>query len=157
MKQILLTLGIAVSMVIFGVGFEKTDIAILEPVQTVSLRTEGDVLVLSTDTGSSGSGYTVQTALNELKESAEGNVFLDTAEFVIVDRRSKDRIEELTQVVRPGCLVCVGNGEIELKDASQYLKTHEPGVTLNDCVTGTGQLETLTVKNGRLKLEDGTD
>ena len=63
------------------------DVAMLEPVQAVYIYQKHGTLCIETDTGASGSGNTLTEAAADLKSSASGEIFLDTAEFLLLDPR----------------------------------------------------------------------
>ena len=61
------------------------DIAKLKPVRAVYLYMELEKLHIETDTGDSGSGTTLAEAYSDMRSGADGEIFLDTAEFLILD------------------------------------------------------------------------
>ena len=66
---------------------ERLDVAKLLPIQAVAVYTEGDSVVLETDTENKGKGASIADALQDLKENTPAVVYLDTAEFLMVSEQ----------------------------------------------------------------------
>ena len=105
------------------------DVAKLKPVRAVYLYLEGESLCIETDTGDSGSGPTLTEAYADMKEKADGELFLDTAEFLILDPDAAAG-PELYDLFRPTCKVVFSDAPPELKIVSDYLAIHPPQITL---------------------------
>ena len=105
------------------------DIAKLKPVRAVYLYREGESLCIETDTDDSGSGLTLTEAYSNMKEKADGELFLDTAEFLILDPDAAPG-PELCELFRPTCKVIFSNAPPDLKTVSDYLSVHPPQTTL---------------------------
>ena len=63
------------------------DIADLKPVRAVYLYIDGRGISIETDTGDSGSGRDLGEAADDLRAKADGEIFLDTAQFLLLDPR----------------------------------------------------------------------
>ena len=61
-----------------------TDAAKLLPAQVLVIAQEDGQIVVESDNGASGSGATLPDALASMRESAEGTLFLDTAEHIVL-------------------------------------------------------------------------
>ena len=85
---------------------------------------------LETDTGHSGIGKSVFEALENLKATASGNVFLDTADYLMVEKGREELLEEIYTVLRPSCMVCTAEKMPDMKSIGEFLSAHEPDVTL---------------------------
>ena len=105
------------------------DVARLEPVQAVYIYQKEKTLCIETDTGASGSGNTLKEAAADLKASASGEIFLDTAEFLLLDP-SVAITADFHTLLRPTCGVTFTIAPPELQAAADYLTVHPPSVTL---------------------------
>ena len=63
-----------------------TDAAKLLPAQVLVIAQEDGRITVESDNGASGSGTTLPDALAAMREGAEGTLFLDTAEHIILLR-----------------------------------------------------------------------
>ena len=127
-----------------------TDINNLEPVAAVQVLTEEEGILVLTDTGSRGYGETLDSALKNLHESAPAVIFLDTAQYLLVDRELY--LEELSQLLRPACQVCLAKEPVDLELAGKYLEVHDQQTTLLQYRAGREDLPLLYSKEGRSQL-----
>ena len=128
------------------------DLENLEPAAAVRvIKTEQGVTV-QTDTGASGLGETFAEAVADLRNSASYEIFLDTAEYVLV---SGDDVEpaELMEWLRPTCRVCLTDGTGNLEEAASYLAEHPPARTVLQLRGGERLEQKLYWKEGRWFLE----
>lgn len=126
---------------------EKTDIGQLIPVELLYVYKEEGKTVAETDTGCLGRGANLEKAIEDLHATAEGELFLETADYLIVTKDTQALIPELGAYLRPGTQVCLGiNMDAQ---AAAYLAAHSPQVTMNDIRAGK---ETLPVL---VKIEEG--
>ena len=105
------------------------DVARLEPVQAVYIYQKNGTLCIETDTGAAGSGNTLTEAAEDLKASASGEIFLDTAEFLLIDPEVTITADFHT-LLRPTCGVTFTHATPDLQAAADYLTIHQPSVTL---------------------------
>ena len=105
------------------------DVARLEPVQAVYIYQKNGTLCIETDTGAAGSGKTLTEAAADLKASASGEIFLDTAEFLLIDPEVTITADFHT-LLRPTCGVTFTHATPDLQAAADYLTIHQPSVTL---------------------------
>ena len=105
------------------------DVARLEPVQAVYIYQKNGTLCFETDTGAAGSGKTLTEAAADLKASASGEIFLDTAEFLLIDPEVTITTAFHT-LLRPTCGVTFTHATPDLQAAADYLTIHQPFVTL---------------------------
>lgn len=132
--------------------FHRTDIAELKPVELICVsRAEGQVRI-ETDTGDWGTGPTVEAALEHLKATTAGDVFLETADHLLVCEGAQDLIEELAAYLRPACSLCRLEGTVSLEDAAAYLNAHQSEVSLQDRRSGDRRVPVLQVTEGRMEL-----
>jgi len=127
--------------------FRSSDVAQLVPVQALVISQSGKNVVL--DGGQCrGIGTDWDSAWKDLQNSAEGHVFLQTADHVIL---CGEAIGLLRQVVdsgafRPAASVCVcPDGVPSADEAAKYLQAHRGGVTLQ-------QVQALRLREGTLTL-----
>lgn len=149
-----LVYGIAV----LGVGllrlfpFLPTDVAKLHPVEVLHLSEKDGKILLQTDTGQWGVGDTVALALEDMKKTALGTIFLDTADYLLIQAGCEHLLEEMAPRLRPGCYVCVQTGPVDLKQVASYLRTHIPNATLHGWAIQIDPLPQLRCEEGRMEL-----
>lgn len=119
---------------VFGLPFQDLDTQKLLPVQTIQiLRSEKGIRIIS-DAGE-GEGASWEEAVEDLKKSAPGHVFFDTAEQVIFcDYGLSDEVLEGGQL-RPAARVWFGRTAVEaeeLEQLGQWLSAHPSELTLAD-------------------------
>lgn len=133
-------------------SFTGTDVGELLPVEAVRVSVREGEILLETDTGDSGRGADFTAALRDLKESAPGNLFLETADYLILAPESEPFLEELYGCLRPSCGVCVEDGETDMESVGQFLSAHKPETTLRDWRNGSENLPVLRTREGRMEL-----
>ena len=153
MKKWLWFAGAALLLLTFGSsGAPGTDVAKLQPVQVVCLSREGTLVTVQTDTGDLGRGETLALALEALAASASGEIFLETAEHILISPECLELVETLAASVRPSCTLCLLEGEPELEALPVFLNIHSPSVTLMEYRAKPCSLQTLQTANGRMYL-----
>ena len=133
---------------------EKTasDIEQLQPVQLLEVsRSRGEIL-LRTDTGDQGRGRNLEAAMKNMADTSEKRIFLETADQLLLRKNTEYMVPELYRLLRPAVRVCRVGQKVDLKQAAEFLSTHEPRNTLGKLYAGEGQLPELKVERGRLKL-----
>lgn len=134
-----------------------TDISRLDPVELVRVSVRENVVTIETDTGAMGTGADLGEAVTELHAASPKSVFLDTAQYLLVTGEGEAYLPQLYDLLRPACYVCVGQGDMDLKEVADYLDTHSPENRLLDCRAEARQLQILYYKEGRGHLVQGTD
>lgn len=129
------------------------DVSELRPAELVYINKEAYRVQVSTDMGDSGIGIDLAAAVKDMQENAPGEVFLDTAEYVLVTEETKHLIPELKRYLRPGIRVALAAGEIDPETAPAYLRAHKPSVLLKDCILNPQRLEKLMTAGGQYYLE----
>ncbi|MBO4937688.1 MAG: hypothetical protein J6C98_01610 [Oscillospiraceae bacterium] len=127
-------LYIIILIVMLILPAERMDIGDLLPVEVVQICEEAGVVRICTDTGNAGIGRNVPEAYSDMKNHANGLIFLDTAEYLILSGSAESRINELTAYLRPSVAVCRSQENINLEEAGKYLSFHNSGVRLSDAV-----------------------
>lgn len=152
MKRWLLPVAL-LAVVIFGEDlFRGTDVAKMEPVELVWLMPARGGIVIQTDTGSDGWGKSVIEAVEDLKQTATGEIFLETAEYVLLSSLDEEILPELMALFRPSCKVLTVYGEAKAEDMALFLRSHQNDVTLLDWQTETKAPPVLVAKGERMYL-----
>ena len=107
------------------------DVAKLEPVQAVYVYMDGAELSIETDTGARGTGKNLTEAAAVMKDNASAELFLDTAEFLLLDP-NVPITGEFHTLLRPTCKVTFTTAPPDLQAISVYLTIHPPENTLSD-------------------------
>lgn len=133
MKQIVWVILLAAALSMAGlIPFESSDVASLVPVETLTVDLqEGQVILNGGDCRGYGADWTA--ALEDLRRSAGGTVFLGTAEQVVLSQSAASLLPEIIRSsdLRPAAVVCVCPGEPpEPDDVTKYLSAHDAGVTI---------------------------
>ena len=129
MRRILLYIALLAAALVIPV--ERTDLGKLKPVETVYLYTDEGILTLLTDIGDKGTGKTVGQALENLKQTTAGTVYLDTAEYLLITEESKYEAQELKKLLKGSVRICEAEGEIPLEEVGAYLSVHLPEMRLS--------------------------
>ena len=122
MRRIILYIGILALVVAAPV--KPMDIEKLRPVQIVSVYKESNWTVIETDTEDKGIGGTARQALQNMKDTSNGVIYLDTAEYLLVTKQTEEATRELIAELKPSVRMCMTTGVEDLKQAVLYLKAH---------------------------------
>ena len=155
MKRWLLYLIIIVAISLLGISpFQRTDIAQLAPVEVVWLSWEKGRLCLQTDTQDVGYGEDVQSALENMKQTTAGTIFLETADYLIIEQGQEQFLEQVYPVLRPSCMVCVAERMPKMDTVVKFLRNHEPKTTLRQLRNGEGTVKHLIEMEGRFSWRE---
>ena len=135
--------------------FVRSDVAKLRPIEVVAVSVDDGKIEVDTDTDADGEGKTLEAAFEDMKKTTAGDVFLDTADFLLLEPGCETLLPELTEYLRPGCQVCLCIGDLDMDKAAAFLRSHEPGVTLQDYRADGTVLPTLVANEGEMKLVYG--
>lgn len=138
--------------VLSGKSSAGKDIGTLQPVQAVRLSCLRAQVCVETDTGDVGVGEDLKAALEGMKQSASGEIFLDTADYLIISPACVDLLPAMTAYLRPSCAVCLEEGETDMEQVGQFLQQHTPEITLMEYRSGERDLQTLVTWEGRMHL-----
>ena len=122
MKRIILYIGILAA--VLAVPVRPQNIGKMKPVQVVSIYKEKDWIIVETDTEDRGMGGTAAQALQNLKDTTSGIIYLDTAEFLLLSKDAEDAAEELRHELKPSVRLCMVTGSVDLKESSKFLNAH---------------------------------
>ena len=100
------------------------EVAKLRPVQVVSIYKEGANVVIETDTQDKGIGATATLALQNMEDTSDGIIYLDTAEYLLFTSDAEDAVEELRQRFRRSVQLCVEDRAVSLENAAKFLGSH---------------------------------
>ena len=107
-----------------------SDVGNLIPVELVFVSVEDGMLMIETDTGNTGKGKTTEEAIRNLHDTAEGQIFLDTADYLLVEETAVPYISQIGSVLKKSVRVCLAEKGLDLVQASAYLAEHRPNETL---------------------------
>ena len=112
--------------------FSGSEVADLVPVEALTVDWKANQVVLN---GGDCKGYGADwtSALEDLRQSGEGTVFLGTAEQVILSEAAVRLIPDVIRSaeLRPAAVVCVCVDPLpEPGEAAKYLSSHDAGVTI---------------------------
>lgn len=127
------------------------DIGTLHPVEVVLVYKEADQVVIATDTEDIGKGTDGLSALENLKATTPGTVYLDTAEYLLIGEDAQDVAEQLRGCLKKSVKVCKAEKSVKLTDCAQYLSVHGRLPRLKDWKIG-DNLPYLQVFEERLLL-----
>ena len=149
MKRILFYIAALAALTMAPV--EGSDIGSLHPVEVVQIYREEDEVFIKTDTGDWGKGSDGFAALENLKDTTPGTVYLDTAEYLLIGEGAEDIAEQLRPVLKKSVRVCGAENEVDLQEAAVFLPVHGNLPKLKGWKSGEELLK-LTVVEKRLKL-----
>ena len=149
MKWLCGVIAILLTAVLGWLPFKGADVATLEPVETLYLYINKETIRLETDEGWFGEGETVADAVFHLEETTPGKIFLETVDFLIINKDSVKHLPELLPYLRLGCGLCVIGERPDLSKAGAYLRTHSPRLTLGDYRGGEENIPELIMMGER--------
>ena len=130
-KTVLLVAALAAVGILSRLPHPARDIGKLKPVRVVYLYIEGERLHIETDTGDSGTGVDLRRATENLRQNADGEIFLETAEFLLLSP-DVPVTAELDDYFRPTCKVAYVESPPDLAAVDQFLAAHPPNATLRE-------------------------
>lgn len=105
------------------IPLERLNVADLEPVQVVAVYREAGQVILETDTGDLGKGTDVQQALADMKAHTHTVIYLDTAEYLLVEAGAEEQARILSAKLKGGVRVAPYNGG-DLQQEAKYADLH---------------------------------
>ena len=128
-----------------------TDIGSLHPVEVILICRDGNDVLINTDTGDWGRGTDGFSALKNLKETTAGTIYLDTAEYLLIEEGTEEIAEQLRPNLKKTVRICMAEKKVDLKEAAAFLPVHSNLPKLKGWSSG-DELLKLTVVEKRLKL-----
>ena len=154
MKWILSVFAILLITALGWLPFQGTDVATLEPAEALYVSLEAEQVLIETDGGWFGRGETVDGAVKDLKESAPGQVFLQTVDYLMLQKGSEGVLPALYAHLRSGCSVCLVEEKLDLEKASAYLRAHRPALTLQHYRAEKSKIPLLIMEEDRACLDE---
>ena len=118
-------LYIVILVLLFLAPVKRLDVAKLEPVQTVAIRFDGDMVIIETDTKNSGQGKSLSKAVDDLEQNTPGVIYLDTAQYLLLTEDATVYTRELEQYLYPSVKVSLWDGKGSVEQASEYLEIRQ--------------------------------
>ena len=127
-----------------------TDIGSLRPVELVRLREWNGLLILETDTGDCGWGMTIAQTVAKLKETTPGQIYLDTADFLLLEEGTERYLPLIAEYLKRNTRVVYGARDVGLQDAAAYLRVHKPTSRIKEWGN---PAEKLILEGGKMSLK----
>lgn len=129
-----------------------TDVGKLRPVEVAALYLDGETIIVETDTGDEGSGKTVDEAMRNLKETTAGIIYLDTADYLLVQKGSETLIGDVGEHLNKKVRICAVEDRMDLSNVAAFLSVHKPDLKLGEWEQGR-LLQTVKPDGERLMLK----
>ena len=142
---------IVIMAILLLVPIKGADMGKLRPIEVVFVYRSGEQIVLETDMGDRGVGATGADALQNLKDTTPGIIYLDTAEYLLMTADAQEAVEQLRQDLHKSVRVCTAELGVDLELAAQFLPVHGDLPQLKGWQIG-ADLPYLTSVGKRLKL-----
>ncbi len=107
-----------------------TDVGELLPAEILLIEKDAGRYVITTDTGHSARGDSLETAMDALRDTAPGVIFLDTADYVLLTGETLDCLDVLPNFVRPGTKVYAAEGAADPEELGAFLRAQGPDAPL---------------------------
>ena len=124
-----------------------TDAAKPLPAQVLVIAQEDGQITVESDNGASGSGATLPDALEAMRESAEGTLFLDTAEHIVLLQSAQALLPAAARQrqFRPAAKLYLARMDtLDAEGCVEFLQAHPGTVTLADAHAALLRGETLS-------------
>ena len=124
----------------------------LIPVELILVEKEEGAYLVRTDTGDVGHGTTLPSAIENLRATAPGDLFLDTARYLLVTEETHHTIPEISRYLKGETYISMVENGLDPEQATQYLSAHPPKLQLKAWKTGS-KPELLQQIEGRYSFE----
>lgn len=108
----------------------------LIPVELILVEKEEGAYLVRTDTGDVGHGTTLPSAIEDLRATAAGDLFLDTARYLLVTEETQHAIPEISGYLKEKTYLCMAQNGLDPEQATKYLSAHPPKLHLKDWEMG---------------------
>mgnify|MGYP003299058783 CR=1 FL=1 len=135
MKRIILYIGIVAAL--FVAPTEQLEVGKLIPVEAAAVYKQNASYVIETNTQNKGIGKTAQEALQNLKDTAAGIIYLDTAKYLLLTEETQDAVEILRENLKPSTQLCKMKRPVPMKEVAKFLDAHDKLPKLKHWKTGT--------------------
>ena len=143
-----LLLYIALLLAVCFLPVDGTDVGELIPVEVIAISEADGMVTVRTDTGDQGTGKDLHTAFDDLQVSASGVIYLNTAEYVLLEPGTEVWLDAAGIYLKGDTKVCGAQGGITLDAIANYLSVHHPGIRLEE-VREVAEIPYITEENGR--------
>ncbi len=159
MKYALIWLALAAALVFTGLlPLDATDASELQPAHVLLVWNEGGLVRTRCDADAEGRGASLADAIWDMERTANGKLFLDTAEHIVIAADAPQLVLQAakSEKLRPAASVWLLHGEMpETEQAAAYLKNRTGQTTLGRVRAATlgakmPQLPHLMQHDGRL-------
>ena len=123
--------------------------------ETVFIQKLENGIVIETDSGDRGAGATMKQAAEDLKEKADGVIYLDTADYLILNREAEALLYQLQSNQKQEVALCGTEGRIDVEEITPFLRAHKPQLRLSDWRAGM-TLPGLEEAEGSFKIKTKT-
>ena len=96
---------------------------------------------MKTDTGDAGWGLSVDQAVRKLKETTPGEIYLDTADYLLLEEGTEEYLLVLKAYLKGGTRVAYAMEDVDLGEAAAYLRIHRPSERLKNTVKPQEKIE----------------
>ena len=128
---------------------DTVNISLLRPVQVIALSRQDGLTVIQTDTEDRGVGVTTAQALQNLKDTTGGILYLDTARYLLFTEEAQTVAEELRGLLKNSTRVCKIEEVPQMKSVAEYLRPQRDLPRLDRWKTG-DSLPALAVFEDRM-------
>ena len=143
-----LLLYMALLLFVCFLPVQSTDVGKLIPVEVLAVSEQDGVVNVRTDTGNQGKGNSIPEAFADLKDTASGTIYLDTAEYLLLEPAMAENTAAFAAYLKSNTRICVAEEGIELEGIAKYLSAHRPGVSL-DRASEVPAFPVITGEDGR--------
>lgn len=130
---------------------EGAELGKLRPVEVVLVYQQEEETVIATDTEDVGKGKDGLSALENLKATTAGAIYLDTAEFLLIGEGGEQVAEQLRAHLKKNVKVCKADRSVKPEDTAAFLSAHGKLPRLKDWKMG-DNLPELQVVDQRFLL-----
>ena len=148
----ILTYGLLLAIVL-SVPKKSNELGRLHPVELIKAHKENRIVTLETDTGAKGEGVDVVSAIQNLKDTTAGIVFLDTADYLLVGYGEDDLIAELKDYLKRNTRICFATQTVDPEEATGFMSVHTPKKRIGQWKMG-DKVGKLEYHDGRLYLNE---
>ena len=134
-KLVWLLLAVLILGALDLLPFESREVSALLPVKTILVMRSGEEYTVDVGAGVRAVGQSLKEALRRLCEESPGEVFLPTAEQVVLTEPADEAIEAVAEetAFRPAAGICVTpDADPDVEALGRYLEAHPLDYTVLD-------------------------
>lgn len=161
-KLLLFAAAVAAAGLLGWLPAEPRALGDLLPVEALVVSEENGTVTVDGGKGMLGRGRDWAEAVEDLRQTANGDAFLDTAGHIILEENALDRLEEVLddRSLRPAARVYLGLGNPTADGAMAYLQGRRGSVTIRGLQAAWLEERVVTLprlmeEEGRYRLADG--